>query len=754
MSATFDPIVSPTELAIRTDLREAQDLGTVAVLPAIHVRAAQGRSNAWLVVTMDGADIAAIRLGPNAGDISNVQLWRKPDQTAGLECNTPVGSIRVKLEFHGDGVLRCTTSLLPDNDTIIASWPRDVFVLDSSRGAIHTHQRGLRSGIAFGTATAPKAFSLFYFQNFTSLGEYFRVTKHGPADSVGGSWSELGYAPPTGDGCVLPKAREFVISDAYLSFSSQHPTSEEAIAQLYLDMLAEIYLLLDRPATEYHNWPNRAARTLRDLSLSPDCSYVRQGSRFLTPYVGDSTKPPESMVQFTVAVNASEYDSWRGGRSHLTDSLRAGIEHFFDPELQTLVRWLPGEAFEPSQAEENMSHEAMDSWYYYHSLFNTFRFAQEGNEKARELFKTSLPFAIRVARRFNYRWPIFFNLKTLDIIRAEAAPGEGGESDVAGLYALVMLHAHEMFGDIEFLQEAEVAVAHLHGLGFRLAYQLNTTGFAAEAALRLWKMTRKKRHLGLAELCLANLFDNMWLWQCDYGRGDYYRPFFGLFPLRDAPYLAAYEELEAHAKFHEFLALGGDDVRPSLRLLIAEFQKYSLDRCWFFYPDAVPTDTLEDKARNGRIERSLSVPIEDMQDGYAPSGQVGQEVYGAGLSFVMTTRHYMNLTDGVMAFSSYPMFDFKANGEGVFSWRAGGDPRAEGQLRVFLADVDRAALAIRVFVLAGDVRVPLGGRVASDGHAVFTVRGGQTINIEAISAADSAEGDLVIGWCAPRPGKT
>jgi hypothetical protein len=77
--------------------------------------------------------------------------------------------------------------------------------------------------------------------------------------------------------------------------------------------------------------------------------------------------------------------------------------------------------------------------------------------------------------------------------------------------------------------------------------------------------------------------------------------------LRDAPYVAPYEELEAHAKFHEFLELGGDDVRPSLRLLIAEFQKYSLHRCWFYYPDTLPVDALAEKTRNGRIERSAFV---------------------------------------------------------------------------------------------------------------------------------------------------
>ena len=36
------------------------------------------------------------------------------------------------------------------------------------------------------------------------------------------------------------------------------------------------------------------------------------------------------------------------------------------------------------------------------------------------------------------------NLKTLEIIKAETKPGEGGEHDVAGLYAHVMLQAWKL----------------------------------------------------------------------------------------------------------------------------------------------------------------------------------------------------------------------------------------------------------------------------------------------------------------------
>jgi len=733
-------------LSVAVALDQLGDVGELSI------RTAQGERNLWVVLSLRGTRVVALRLGPNLGYIAHLQRRTAVDGSWVYEFTTSIGPMRARVSVDKSGTLRCTSSLIPTEDTAFSYWPRDLYAVDNERGTVHTHQRGLRGGIVFASHDAPSPYSLFYFQHFSSLTEYFRETKRTPADTVGGVWPELGYAPPWGPSCVLPKAREIVVSDVYLHVTPEVPQTNEDRAGLYLDLLAQTYALLERPAVSYHDWPARAGNALRDLSLSPDCTYVRQGRRHLMPYVGDNAKPPESMVQFTVAINASEYDRWRKAQSDLAACLREGISSFFNADLGTVVRWLPGERFEPSQAEENMNHDAMDSWYLHHALFNLSRFAKEGDERAKAMFRDSMPYVIGAAHRFDYRWPVFFSLSTLDIIRAESSEGKGGETDVAGLYADVMLRAYEMFGDELFLEEAEAAMARLAGLGFKLAYQLNTTGFAAEAAMRLWQITRDPQYLGLSEICMANLFDNMWLWECRYGRALHYHTFLGLFPLRDAPYIAPYEELEAHAKFHDYLDFGGEDVRPSLRLLIAEFQKYSTERSWFYYPDALPLDSLAEKPRNGRIDRNLSVPIEDLQDGLEPSGQVGQEIYGAGLAFVITSRHYVVLPGGgAMVYSNYPMFEFTPSGDGSASWRAGGDPRCSGELRVIISDISQPARAVTVSVRAGTVAVPLAGRLSYEGHAVFEIRGGQTIYLSCIDPAlVSDESPLVIGSLSAR----
>ncbi len=151
--------------------------------------------------------------------------------------------------------------------------------------------------------------------------------------------------------------------------------------------------------------------------------------------------------------------------------------------------------------------------------------------------------------------------------------------------------------------------------GFRMGYQTNTTGFGAEAMLRLAVHTNDDSYIGLADVCVANLLDNLWLWDCGFGHGPDRRTFFGMFPLRDAPYLAAYEESEMVAKVHDFLDRGRELIRPSVRLLLAEYVKYALDRLWAYLPAHQPAAALATEPRVGTLQP---------RPGHTPGGSPGR----------------------------------------------------------------------------------------------------------------------------------
>ncbi|MBV8596537.1 MAG: hypothetical protein JOZ50_09835, partial [Candidatus Eremiobacteraeota bacterium] len=529
--------MSPWLYEARADLKLLQE--PLAVCPATRFgfQLRRGKKSLWaLVGNPDGARLACrVAYAPGHLRINDIAGEHKGTR---IDLETDYGSLRVFVAFEPgrEPLLRWTTKLLPTQDLQLPYWPRDVYVCGrqtdplQSKGTVHTNQRGLRTGIVFASVDEPETFSFLYWQNFSALCRYFDATRTSPADTVGGVWPELGYAAPSSK-VPLPKSREETIADAYVALTPQRYENDRQIAASYLDLFARVYQSMPHPEVVYHHWPDKAQEALRDMAFSPQCTYERRGRRYAMPYVGDATKPPESMVHFTVLHPAREYAAWGGIDPHLVRELVKSVDSFFDPKIGAMVRWLPGEKFKKS-SEDGQRHANMDSWYFYHTLFNLSRLAKEGHSEARRRFAASLPLAMRIAKRFDYRWPVFFNIRTLEIVRAESAPGKGGEDDVAGLYALVMLQAYELFRRREYRAEAERAAAALSGLGFSLGYQMNTTGFAAEAMLRLWKITGRQYYLEMSYVCLANLVDNMWVWECDYGWGKAYRTFFGLFPLR------------------------------------------------------------------------------------------------------------------------------------------------------------------------------------------------------------------------------
>ena len=251
----------------------------------------------------------------------------------------------------------------------------------------------------------------------------------------------MGFRLPESES-ALQASRDYTICDAYLSIEPDGDSATRSEAATYLDLMAGLYLLFPKRTPGWHDWPEQAMRVLRDLTFSPECSERDGGYRYLLPYVSDRTKPPESMVQLTVLLALRDYGRWTRTRPRLAVELARGLPTFFDPEVRSIGRWLPGRRF-TEQSEEIQSRYAMDSWYLYHILFNLSRLAIDGDRAARRLFLRSLPSAISIARRFGYRWPVFFDQRTYDVVRAKPHPVRAGERrrralrerDAAGLRA-------------------------------------------------------------------------------------------------------------------------------------------------------------------------------------------------------------------------------------------------------------------------------------------------------------------------------
>ncbi|WP_420151569.1 hypothetical protein [Spirosoma sp.] len=618
----------------------------------------------WIIYTFGAGGKLAIRTCFDPQTIQSVKLSKKTDHSAEYRIDGSLGVFRVKIERCLDEpmMLRCTTSLKPQQDFIVQAFPRDIYILDehgdptTTEGMLYVTQSGPTAGLAYLSVTKPFEGTVFYFQNLTSLNDYCQMTHTDPSGSVGAEWPEIGFALPTAEQ-PLQAGKEIVLSDAFLYLSDNVHGNEFEAGDFFLEAIACVYKQLPKPDTTYYDWPKAAERTIEALAESPDCGRRIRNQFYVNAYVSATQKPPESMVQLAILVPLWEYQEWLGETVPLVDLLHKNLYTFYDPKKATLMRWLPGEPFQKEQTSEEEDHNKIDSWYLLHTLMNLGRLAEKGDTEAKELLFRSLEFAIGAAHKFGYNWPVFYDSRTLAIIKAETSEGQGGEIDVAGLFTHVMIQAYELTKDPRYLKEAEKSAERLRGKGFDLLYQSNITIMSALTLGKLWKITGNRLYFDLSRLSLANLVARLWMWECNFGFGQLRTTFMGVAPLKDAEYLAAYEEAEIMATMLNYLKEIGSDVPKPVRVLFSEYTKYLLHRARYYFPTELPPDMLSQEPREGRIIPDLPIPLEDISTGWKQAGAVGQEVYGGALAYILATYSYKRFEDvPVILYCDYPIY--------------------------------------------------------------------------------------------------
>jgi hypothetical protein len=713
--------------------------------PALYTKSAGGfefnvyqtKDSIWIVAEIPGGGRTAFRAAYSPEGFHIVKKVNENSKGIRFKLDSDIGRQQVTLSIDGQTeipVLRYTTTLIPAKDLFIPFWPRDILITshkgnpENTTEKIHLSQEGTRTGLIYLTETRPDSSAILYLQNLTALADYCEQTQTSCANVIGGSWPELGFAMPVTMEHALIAGKELTISDAFVAFDKQHATEEFQITRQFLELLARIYLLLPRPETNYQHWPDILDKGLKDLIESPGCWSQVAGHKYFNAYVSDYNTPPEIMVQLAVLLPLLDYVEWSKTELEVIKTIKDGLPEFYDPKIGSIMRWLPAAEDKLEGEEEQKQPGVMDSWYLHHPLLNLSRLALKGDKVAEKLFLDSLDFAIKVAHHFKYQWPVFYKMDTLEVLKAETAEGKGGEKDVAGIYAHVMLQAWELTQEKRFLNEAEKAAKTLQRYGFEVFYQANNTAFAAGALIRLFKITQNELYLNLSYLCLAGIFRNTQIWDCNYGYGKNFPKFFALFPLNDAPYTAAYEEQEVFCALHDYLKHAeGVEILPSVKLLIAEYIRYLVDRAVYYYPGMLPEEMLAEKPKIGEVAPKLWIALEDLQDGWQKSGTVGQEVYGAGNAFGILPRHYLRVpNESFLIYVDYPTSGFKAiKGKNIHFYTLG-DERLYCRM-MFIKDA-ASKLPDFTVTVKGKTK-PLKGRQTKQGHLEYLISGNQQLNI-------------------------
>lgn len=639
--------VSASVLTLRAELaaETMREIGQ-ATLGVRDVRIMEGRDAIWVIVRRDGCGGVAFRAAHTPGGATRVKKRSglKPNEL-GFELLTPQGKHTLTVSLHASAlpVLRFKATLTPVENLLIPFQPRDIYPLGNdddpltATGKVEAAQRGLNSGLTFFHLDEPAFGSVLYFQNLTAMNDYFIATNTTPDTAVGGVWPELGYLPPTpaqtGTPPVdpLPAGSEITISDALVAFHDDAACDEQESGRRFLQMVGAIYRQLDLPKTEFRDWVARAESTIQDLDTAPEATIAHYGHRYFHPYT--ATEYPDIMVQMSLLSAIRNYADWKGEPVALAGEIEAGLSKFHDRKLKTMRRYLPN-------VGKDKDKNAVDSWYLYHPLLNLGHLAVDGDMRAKRLFEASLEFAIKAAHHFNYAWPIQFKVDDFSVI-VEARNDDGlGQTDVGGLYAYVMLQAFQITDEKRYLNEARKAIDAARGMRFELNYQANLTAWGAAACVRLWRVTNEEYYLRQSYVYLASFFHNSAIWESRIKAAVHYSNFLGVTCLHDGPYMAVYECFDSFAAFERYLKDSGPDLDPAARMLISEYCKYALYRAWFYYPDALPPETLAHEQRNGHIDRALSFPLEDLYHDGQPAGQVGQEIYGAGAAMVFASRAF------------------------------------------------------------------------------------------------------------------
>ncbi|MDP5199063.1 hypothetical protein [Flavobacterium sp. DG2-3] len=650
------------------------------------------RDSFWVVALGTKKERIAFRMAYALNSFFEINSITDSEKEINIKLQTELGKYEITFDFpeSESHLFHYKTSFEAYLPLTIPFWPRDILLLtqngniENTVGKIHVKQVGTRSGLLFASITKPKKCTLFYFQNLTALSDYCEATKTTVNESVNGDWPEIGFQLPQALEEPLPAGKKFIISDAYVLLGDETKEDPSKLCMDYLESVAQIYKLIPRPETEYHDWLEITQKTLSHLEYNKGCWTQTNGIPYLNAYLCDYETPAESMVQLAVLTPLKEYEKWKSETYRLSEDLRSGLSTFYDEKIKSITRWLPALHNKLDQSEEQKKDTTMDSWYLHHPLINLARLAISGDKNAEKLVLDSIDFVIKAAHHFEYQWPVFYNVETFEVIKEETQPGKGGEKDVPGAYAHLMLLVYHLTKEKRYLNEAEKSAKQLSQCGFDIFYQANNTAFSANALLELYKITNKGIYLETSYMCLAGLFKNVQLWECNYGFGKFYNNFFSIFPLNDAPYTAAYEEMEVYTALRKYIIQAKDvDILPGLRILLPEFVKYAVNRIPYYYPSMLPKEMLSEEVKTGEIQPDLYAPLEDLYVGWEQSGQVGQEVYGAGAAFAVVPRQYFKVDDNLMVFTDYPVSSFTKRKNAVFL-KIDGNEEMQCSLKIIL----------------------------------------------------------------------
>ncbi len=530
-------------------------------------------------------------------------------------------------------------------------------------------QRGPASGIVY-FRDVPMNSDVFYFQDFSSLNDLYRLTGFAnpfeypvagspgavrmgiaenefqkassdgikitppkPFDHTPKPYHKFGYHRPKG--FRVPKGTKLIIDDTYLYFKPSKKKDNVSICKNFVKSLATVYKYIYKPPMVKTDWANEAVPQMcRDI-MRPENSSYQNGYFYPRAYVNYEHEDTQLWTVGNLLLPLIEYAKkypQHKDAVELKDRLEKTLPTFYDKKLNLISNGLP-----PLNPDEYQHHV-----WGIEAITQVAEIARAGNTDAQKMIRGFKPNFMKLAKDMDY---VF-----VEYARYSDSKIKGHYLfDMGSSFAMTMLTLYELSEgrDTECLKAAKATAETLKERCMDLSWEMNFTPRFAYVCQWLYEITGEEKYRELGWIPLANLLRWVWLWECDYGVGEHTTTFWGMCGTPSNPNTCEYESSVARRMIKEYVKLAGNYLSDDITLMLNDCWKRGMTQSRFAMPPYIvqagaakyiakegPTET-----NCGDVRYDQMLPLEDVNVGWGTdltwfdnngkSGVVGQEIYGA-----------------------------------------------------------------------------------------------------------------------------
>lgn len=513
---------------------------------------------------------------------------------------------------------------------------------------------------------------VFYFEDLSSLNDLYRLTQCDvpydyPSDGNPGSvrmgkaqswfqmsspdgnnvqpmkpyedkvekYSEFGYERPSS--YRIPKGAKIILADTYLYLKPAEKTDNITVCRNFVEMLADIFKFIHKPPVIPTDWSGEIVPQLVKDVMRPENSCMLKGKHVVPRAYVSYEHEDHQLWTIVQLLHPLELYVKRHPEQkdavELRRRLNDALPEYIDKEWGGFIN-------NPAPINQDQFFTVV---YIFGPTVIIADLAKLGNENARLMLTGFRDRLLKMGKAYNYEMADIW-------LRDFSKQRSYFQSDAMCCYMYVMMALYDLSGgkDLECLEAAKSAAERLRLRCMDLAWQANMTATGMAACEQLAKATGDDKYRELAYVPLASLLREAWLWESDFGAGEYTTTFWGFCGCPAAPSTAEYEAHRARFHMKDYQAMASDHLPPNLNVMLMDSWKRGPTQSRFSLPPLlVKAGAQRFMAREGKSQTNCGeirydqmIPLEDVRATWGTDlewwqnntklGAVGQEIYGAG----------------------------------------------------------------------------------------------------------------------------